>query len=312
MLDFAKYFDLQSDGEYFDSIMKNIIKENRKNENVINISEEELILKETNDFKEFKSLIEKEIKMFIFNDVKKTLQEWKLKNFKKIYALEERRIKYSRQNYPDEVFQTHYAIYQRINQYFNNDYNTLVISEILKNLKELEKIYKELNKFDDVFTDNCFLLEELLPEFQESISKNSMNEMQNRKRNIKQLAKENEQENEEWDIIEEDEIKELKSNNTNRKIALYELLNKKLDEKKKLKFKPWNNTKHKQIDQEITKIKKELQTIEEHEENENNKVIEQIITEVNQLQVQPSINTDDDMNNYYDEQTTVQKQSSTL
>ncbi|WP_342257657.1 hypothetical protein [Spiroplasma endosymbiont of Nomada ruficornis] len=71
MLDFAKYFDLQSDGEYFDSIMKNIIKENRKNENVINISEEELILKETNDFKEFKSLIEKEIKMFIFNDVKK-------------------------------------------------------------------------------------------------------------------------------------------------------------------------------------------------------------------------------------------------
>ena len=319
MLDFTKYFNLRQDGEYFDLMMHNIIKENLKSKNESKITsseeEEELVLKEANDFKEFKSLVEKHIKIFIFNDVKKTLQEWKIKKIKKIYAFEEKGkgIKYNLQNFPDKVFQSNYIDYQRASEYFNNNYNTLIISDILQELKKIENIYIELNKFEENFTDNCFLLE-LLSEFQENTSKSGINDIQNRKKIINQLVKENEQENEEWDImeIEGDEIKELKSKNTNKKIAIYEQLNKNIKEKKKLKFKLWNTTKYKQIDQEITKLKKELQDIEYHEKNESKEIIEQVITEINEPQVQPSTSRDDDKNNYYDEQTTVQKQSSTL
>lgn len=100
-------------------------------------------------------------------------------------------------------------------------------------------------------------------------------------------------------------------------IELHNQLNKKIIAKNKIsKFRNFiikiftfgKINKHKQIKQEIANIKKQLQNNDKNKENENNKAINQIISEVNQGQTQATTSN----NTIKNKQRIVIKQSPTL
>ncbi|WP_425381216.1 hypothetical protein [Spiroplasma endosymbiont of Polydrusus pterygomalis] len=314
MLDFRKYFtdknaiDNKNDGDFFTVMVKSIIAENgqRNNKNVEDILKQ-LAVKETEDFHEFKLAIEQQIKMLLFVNISNLLRNWEKKYITKINALE-RKEKYTHQNVPDGKFKNCYSIFQKNNEYFHGDYHSAIVAQTVQELKE---IYKVLDKEDD-FSQTEYLLE-LLITFQESIS----NTNQATKKFINQLKIDNEYENKEWEIINDQEISTVKSNNATIEIELHDQLNKKIIAKNKIsKFRNFiikiftfgKINKHKQIKQEIANIKKQLQDNAKNKEDENNKAIKLIISEVNQAQTQATTSN----NTIKNEQRIVTKQSPTL
>lgn len=293
MLDFHKYFtnknaiDNNNDGEFFTIMVETIITENaqRNNENVEDVLRQ-LAAKETENFREFKLAIEQQIKMLLFVNIRKLLRQWEVKNTIKINAFE-RKEKYTHQNVPDREFKTCYSIFHKNNDYFNGNYNSATITKLSQKLQELKDIYKALNNKENDFLQTEYLLE-LLIAFQECTS----NTNQATKNLINQLITANQLENKEWEIIKDQEISIVKSNDAMIEIELHDQLNNKIIAKSKIsKFRNFiikiftfgKINKHQQIAKEIANIKKQLQDNAKNKEDDIKKAIKQVISESNQI-----------------------------